>query len=250
MRIALLALSLAVATLCGCTVRESTAIPSNTPVSETSATPPVEPDPPKSPATTESVVVPEVKIPVAPKPPKPEEVGTFAVLETSMGRMKIKLHADKTPNTVANFVHLTSKGFYNGLVFHRIIARFMIQGGCPQGSGRGGPGYRFADEFHADLKHTGTGILSMANAGPGTNGSQFFITLATTRHLNGKHSVFGKVVEGMDVLKKIGAVRTARGDRPLQPVTLKTVTIFRDGKPLKGGQPAPKKLEPRRRRRF
>jgi len=199
--------------------------------------PPI-PDPPKDPVAKN----PDPKDPEDPKDQEPKKVGTFAVMETSMGTMKIELHADKTPNTVASFVHLAAKGYYDGLTFHRIIAQFMIQGGCPQGTGTGGPGYKFADEFHADLKHTGAGILSMANSGPGTNGSQFFITLRDTPHLDGKHSVFGKVVEGMDVLEKIGAVKTARGNRPVKPVTIKKVTILRDGKPLEGEQPEPVKL--------
>jgi len=250
MRIALLALAFAVVTLCGCTAPEPGVVtPADPVVSNVPAaiTPPVEPELLKPVVVVP--VVPVVKPPVIPAPPKPAEVGTFAVMETSMGTMKIKLYADKTPNTVANFVHLSSKGFYKGLIFHRVIAKFMIQGGCPQGTGRGDPGYKFADEFHADLKHTGAGILSMANSGPGTNGSQFFITLRATVHLDGKHSVFGKVVEGMDVLKKIGAVKTGRGDRPVQPVTIKKVTISRNGLPLRGVQRAPKKLNPRRRRR-
>jgi len=167
---------------------------------------------------------------------------TLAVMETSMGTMKIELYADKTPNTVASFVHLASKGYYDGLTFHRIIAQFMVQGGCPTGTGTGGPGYNFADEFHADLKHTGAGILSMANAGPGTNGSQFFITLVPTPHLDGKHSVFGKVIEGMDVLKEIGAAKTGRQDKPVQPITIDKLTITVDGKPLAGEQPAPQTL--------
>src|SRR5258705_6780024 len=121
---------------------------------------------------------------------------TFAVFDTSEGKFKIKLHADKAPKTVENFVGLadgskTGKPFYDGLVFHRVIPDFMIQGGCPEGSGRGGPGYKFADEFHKDLRHSKPGILSMANAGPNTNGSQFFITVAAATWLDKKHSVFG-----------------------------------------------------------
>jgi len=126
-----------------------------------------------------------------------------ATFETSKGTIKVQLHDDKTPKTVANFEKLAGDGFYNGLKFHRVIADFMIQGGCPQGTGTGGPGYQFEDEFHADLKHDGPGILSMANSGPNTNGSQFFITHVATPHLDGKHSVFGKVLEGQDIVDSI-----------------------------------------------
>jgi peptidyl-prolyl cis-trans isomerase A (cyclophilin A) len=155
---------------------------------------------------------------------------TFAVFDTSEGKFKIKLYADKAPKTVENFVTLadgskTGKPFYDGLVFHRVIPDFMIQGGCPEGSGRGGPGYKFADEFHKDLRHSKPGILSMANAGPNTNGSQFFITVANTSFLDDKHAVFGEVVEGYDVVKKISAVPRDRSDRPKTDVTIRTVKI-------------------------
>jgi peptidyl-prolyl cis-trans isomerase B (cyclophilin B) len=126
-----------------------------------------------------------------------------ATFETSKGTIRIQLHDDKTPKTVANFEKLTGDGFYNGLKFHRVIADFMVQGGCPQGTGTGGPGYQFEDEFHADLKHDGPGVLSMANSGPNTNGSQFFITHVATPWLDGKHSVFGKVLEGQDVVDAV-----------------------------------------------
>ena len=127
----------------------------------------------------------------------------IATIKTSRGTIRIKLHDDKTPKTVANFVKLANQGFYNGLKFHRVIANFMIQTGCPEGSGRGGPGYRFKDEFHPTLKHDGPGVLSMANAGPNTNGSQFFITHVATPHLDGKHSVFGRVLQGQEVVNAI-----------------------------------------------
>ena len=127
----------------------------------------------------------------------------IATIKTSRGTIRIKLHDDKTPKTVANFVKLANQGFYNGLKFHRVIANFMIQTGCPEGSGRGGPGYRFKDEFHPTLKHDGPGVLSMANAGPNTNGSQFFITHVATPWLDNKHSVFGRVIAGQDVVNKI-----------------------------------------------
>lgn len=126
-----------------------------------------------------------------------------ASIETDKGTMVLTLFADKTPNTVNNFVFLAREGFYNGTIFHRVIADFMVQGGDPTGTGRGGPGYRFADEFHPSLRHDKPGILSMANAGPGTNGSQFFITHIPTPWLDGKHSVFGQISDGMNVLMSI-----------------------------------------------
>jgi peptidyl-prolyl cis-trans isomerase B (cyclophilin B) len=132
------------------------------------------------------------------------KVATFV---TNRGTIRIQLHADKVPATVANFEKLAKQGFYNGLKFHRVIADFMVQGGCPKGTGTGGPGYKFADEFHPDLRHDGPGVLSMANSGPNTNGSQFFITHVATPWLDGKHSVFGKVIAGQDVVNKI-----AQGD--------------------------------------
>jgi peptidyl-prolyl cis-trans isomerase B (cyclophilin B) len=134
-----------------------------------------------------------------------------ATIETSKGKIELQLHDDKAPRTVANFEKLAKQGFYDGLKFHRVIADFMIQTGCPLGTGTGGPGYKFADEFHKDLKHDSPGILSMANAGPNTNGSQFFITHVPTPWLDGKHSVFGKVREGQDVVNKI-----VQGDKMLK----------------------------------
>ena len=140
---------------------------------------------------------------------KPPEMGLDpkkkykATLSTGKGDIVLELFADKTPLTVNNFVFLARQGFYDGTIFHRVIPDFMAQGGDPTGTGRGGPGYRFADEFHPSLKHDQPGILSMANAGPNTNGSQFFITHVPTPHLNGKHSVFGQVISGMDVLLSI-----------------------------------------------
>jgi peptidyl-prolyl cis-trans isomerase B (cyclophilin B) len=126
-----------------------------------------------------------------------------ATIETNRGTIRLELHADKTPKTVANFETLTAKGFYNGLKFHRVIPDFMVQTGCPKGTGTGDAGYKFADEFHRDLKHSGPGILSMANAGPNTNGSQFFITHVATPWLDGKHSVFGRVISGQEVVDAI-----------------------------------------------
>ncbi len=137
-----------------------------------------------------------------------------ARMETDKGTMVIELFADKAPMTVNNFVFLAREGFYDGIIFHRVIADFMAQGGDPTGSGSGGPGYKFGDEFHPSLKHDKAGILSMANAGPGTNGSQFFITHVPTPWLNGKHSIFGQVVEGMDVLMSIPPRDPARPEYP------------------------------------
>ena len=130
-----------------------------------------------------------------------------ATITTNKGVIRIQLHDDKTPKTVANFEKLAGEGFYDGLKFHRVIADFMVQGGCPQGTGTGGPGYKFEDEFHPELQHNGPGVLSMANSGPNTNGSQFFITHVATPWLDGKHSVFGNVLEGQEVVDSI-----AQGD--------------------------------------
>src|SRR3972149_1650138 len=131
--------------------------------------------------------------------------GTYAHFDTAMGKFTIELFEQEVPKTVANFVTLAEKKFYDGVIFHRVIDRFMIQGGDPTGAGRGGPGYKFEDEFHPQLRHSSEGVLSMAHAGPDTNGSQFFITLAATPHLDNRHSVFGKVIKGMDVVNKIAA---------------------------------------------
>ena len=152
--------------------------------------------------------------------------GTYAKFETTLGNFTIELFEKETPKTVENFVKLAEKNFYNGVIFHRVIDGFMIQGGDPTGTGRGGPGYQFADEFHPSLKHTSEGILSMANAGPNTNGSQFFITLGPTPHLDNRHSVFGKVIDGMDVVKKIGKTQVSKpGDRPVVDVVMNKVSI-------------------------
>jgi peptidyl-prolyl cis-trans isomerase A (cyclophilin A) len=148
-----------------------------------------------------------------------------ATFDTTAGSFKVELFEDKAPITTKNFIDLAQKGFYNGTVFHRVIAGFMIQGGDPQGTGRGGPGYTIKDEFHKDLKHTDAGFLSMANAGPNTGGSQFFITLAATGWLDNKHAVFGKVTDGMDVVKKIGTTKTGAGDRPVQEQKINSVTV-------------------------
>ena len=148
-----------------------------------------------------------------------------ATIETNQGTFTVELFEDRAPKTTGNFVELAEKGFYDGVVFHRVIAGFMIQGGDPTGTGRGGPGYQIPDEFHPDLKHDAKGILSMANAGPNTGGSQFFITLAPTPWLDRKHAIFGRVTEGMDVIRKIGALETDRSDRPKEEVRMEKVTI-------------------------
>jgi peptidyl-prolyl cis-trans isomerase A (cyclophilin A) len=165
---------------------------------------------------------------------------THATFDTSAGTFKVRLYDDKAPKTVANFVdpatgarewnepgsgNSVTRPFYDGLIFHRVIDGFMIQGGCPEGSGRGGPGYRFADEFGPGLKHDKAGLLSMANAGPNTNGSQFFITLAPTPWLDNRHAIFGEVVEGMNVISAIGKTPTGPQDRPVQDITIRKVTV-------------------------
>jgi peptidyl-prolyl cis-trans isomerase A (cyclophilin A) len=166
----------------------------------------------------------------------------YAHFDTSLGNFTAELFEDKAPKTVANFVGLAEgtrewkhpktgerhkTPFYDGIVFHRVIQGFVLQGGDPLGQGHGGPGYQFADEFHPDLRHDAAGVLSMANAGPNTNGSQFFVTLAPTPHLDRRHSVFGKVVSGLDVVEKIGRVPTNAQDRPITPVVMKKVRIER-----------------------
>jgi peptidyl-prolyl cis-trans isomerase A (cyclophilin A) len=165
-----------------------------------------------------------------------------ATFTTSEGTFKIKLFDDKAPKTVANFTGLAEgtkewtdpksrqkvkRPFYDGLIFHRVIDDFMIQGGCPLGNGTGDPGYRFEDEFGPGLAHSGEGFLSMANAGPDTNGSQFFITLVPTPWLDGKHAIFGQVVEGIDVVRKIGKTQTGAQNRPVTPITINSVKIER-----------------------
>jgi peptidyl-prolyl cis-trans isomerase A (cyclophilin A) len=160
----------------------------------------------------------------------PNEI--YALFDTSEGTFKIRLFADKAPRTVENFVSLaegtkTGKPFYDGTLFHRVIPNFMIQGGDPEGTGRGGPGYRFADEFHPELQHSKPGLLSMANAGPNTNGSQFFVTVAATPWLDNKHSIFGEVTEGYDVVKKISEVPRGAQDRPVKEVRVHSVKIER-----------------------
>ena len=162
--------------------------------------------------------------------------GTYAIFETSLGNIVCRLFDKEAPKTVENFIGLAEgtkefrdpisgkkekRAYYDGLTFHRVIPQFMIQGGCPQGDGRGGPGYTFTDEFHPSLRHNKPGKLSMANAGPNTNGSQFFITVVPTPHLDNRHSIFGEVVEGQDVAVKISETSRDGMDRPRVPVTMK-----------------------------
>ncbi len=163
--------------------------------------------------------------------PAMKSTNDHAVIETSLGAMEVELFSSAAPRTVKNFIGLAEKGYYNGVVFHRVIDGFMIQGGDPTGTGRGGEslyGGPFEDEFVDSLKFDLAGILAMANRGPNTNTSQFFITLAPTPWLNGRHTIFGKVVRGMDVLENIGKVKTdPAGNRPLQDVVINTITVSR-----------------------
>jgi peptidyl-prolyl cis-trans isomerase A (cyclophilin A) len=179
---------------------------------------------------------------------------TRVTLHTSEGDIEVELFDDRAPRTVENFLNLArhdpaadaepapdtvtwedpetgeirGDSLYEGVQFHRVIEEFMVQGGDPTGTGRGGPGYEFDDEFHDDLRHDAAGKLSMANSGPDTNGSQFFITLDAQPHLDGKHAVFGEVAEGMDVVEAIGATPTGRGDEPLDDIAIESVTIHED----------------------
>lgn len=145
---------------------------------------------------------------------------------TNIGNFKVELYNDKAPLTVGNFIKLVNQGFYSGLIFHRVIPGFMVQAGCPHGTGRGGPGYTIRDEFHPSLKHDCPGILSMANAGPNTGGSQFFITVAKTPWLDKHHSIFGKVIDGFDVVEKISKVQRDRNDKPLKDVVINSIRFI------------------------
>lgn len=147
-------------------------------------------------------------------------------IETNKGDIYADLYAKEAPKTVANFVKLAKSGYYDGIIFHRVIPNFMIQTGDPTGTGRGGPGYSFADEFSPNLKHDKAGVFSMANAGPNTNGSQFFITDAPTPHLNNRHSVFGQVTQGMDVVKAIANAATDAQDRPREKISMTKVSVL------------------------
>ena len=149
-----------------------------------------------------------------------------AKFETSLGTMTVELFEEKVPNTVKSFSHLIQRGFYNGLNFHRVISGFMIQGGCPEGTGRGGPGYRFKDEFSEELRHEGIGVLSMANAGPNTNGSQFFITTSVQHHLDNKHTCFGSVKKGFDTVQEIEKVQVNKHDKPFKDIKILDIDIL------------------------
>ena len=168
------------------------------------------------------------------------KLATYANFDTTLGQFKIELFTEQAPITTENFIGLASgqkewrdpqsgetsnAPYYDGLIFHRVIDGFMIQGGCPTGTGTGGPGFKIQDEFHPELKHDKPGILSMANAGPNTGGSQFFLTVAPTPHLNNKHAIFGAVVEGMDIVMKIAKTPVGAQDRPVEEVIIRKVTI-------------------------
>jgi len=149
----------------------------------------------------------------------------IVTIETNLGTIEAELFQDGAPKTVGNFIELVKKGYYDGVVFHRVIEGFMVQGGDPDGTGGGGPGYTIPDEFGEGLAHTEPGVFSMANAGPNTGGSQFFITLAATPWLDGKHAIFGKVSNGLDVVEAIGQVQTGAADRPTEDVVMEKVTV-------------------------
>ena len=158
--------------------------------------------------------------------PEAEIIGKKATFETNQGSFTITLFGDKAPKTVSNFIFLAKDGFYNGLIFHRVIKDFMIQGGDPDGTGTGGPGYKFEDEFDDSLTFSKKGILAMANSGPATNGSQFFITVTPTPNLNGLHTIFGEVTQGYDVVEKISKVQTGASDKPVDPVIITKIEII------------------------
>ncbi|WP_455278927.1 peptidylprolyl isomerase [[Eubacterium] cellulosolvens] len=155
---------------------------------------------------------------------QPASKNRIAVIVTNMGTMEFELHEDKTPITTSNFISLANQGFYDGIIFHRVVKGFVIQGGDPTGTGTGGSGKTIPDEIVPELKHDSLGVLSMANSGPNTGSSQFFITLAPAPHLDGKHSIFGKLIKGEDVLLAIGSVEVGEGDRPLTDITME-ITI-------------------------
>ncbi len=153
------------------------------------------------------------------------KMNRHAIIETSMGTVEAELYEDKAPNTTANFIKLSQSGYYNNVTFHRVIPNFMVQTGDPKGDGTGGPGYMIKDEFGPGLKHNQSGRLSMANAGPNTGGSQFFITTVPTPWLDGKHAIFGQVVKGQDIVDKISMVQRNSQDRPSTPILIKKITI-------------------------
>ena len=148
-----------------------------------------------------------------------------ATIETNKGTIVVELYADEAPKTIANFIALAKKGFYDGIIFHRVIPGFMVQTGDPTGTGRGGPGYTFPDEISPALKHSAPGTLSMANAGPNTNGSQFFITVAPTPWLDGRHTIFGRVISGYETVEAISTAERDANDRPRSPITMTKVTV-------------------------
>jgi len=158
--------------------------------------------------------------------PENERVGKKARFETNQGTFTLSLYGAKAPKTVSNFIFLTREGFFNGLAFHRVIDGFMIQGGDPDGNGTGGPGYKFEDEFDSSLTFSKVGLLAMANSGPNTNGSQFFITVAPTPHLNAQHTIFGEVIEGYEIVEKISKLAADATDSPESPVTIKKIEII------------------------
>jgi peptidyl-prolyl cis-trans isomerase B (cyclophilin B) len=149
-----------------------------------------------------------------------------AIIQTNQGPIGLRLFASKAPLTVANFINLSQRGYYNGVKFHRVIPNFMIQGGDPTGTGRGGPNYAFADEFHPSLSHSKPGILSMANSGPNTNGSQFFITVAPTPHLDSKHTIFGEVTTGLSNAISISETPTDINDKPQEDIVIQSIKIL------------------------
>jgi len=149
-------------------------------------------------------------------------------IETNHGTITAEMFSDLAPKTAGNFIELVKKGYYDGIIFHRVIEGFMLQGGDPTGTGTGGPGYTIPDEFGKGLAHTEAGMFSMANAGPNSGGSQFFITLAPTSWLDGKHAIFGKVTDGMDVVQTLGKIQTGMGDRPVEDVVMEKVTVSGD----------------------
>jgi peptidyl-prolyl cis-trans isomerase A (cyclophilin A) len=215
------ALVIAVAILAGCgEKKDTTTLPDNNKQQTTTNT-----TTPPSNTTTQTKDTTTKKDTTTTTSKDTKSEGDIVKMETSMGTIKIKLYSDKAPITTGNFKELVKKGFYNGLIFHRVIDGFMIQGGDPTGTGAGGSEKKIKDEFHPELKHSKEGILSMANAGPNTGSSQFFITLAPQPHLDNRHSVFGEVIEGMDVVKKIGKTKTGAGDKPEKEVKMTKVTL-------------------------
>lgn len=158
--------------------------------------------------------------------PEAERIGKKAKFDTSQGSFTITLFGKKAPKTVSNFIFLARNGFYDGLIFHRIIKDFMIQGGDPEGTGTGGPGYKFEDEFDDSLTFSKKGVLAMANSGPATNGSQFFITVKPTPHLNGLHTIFGEITEGYDVVEKISKLQIGASGKPVNPVIINKIEII------------------------